>query len=65
MTRDVVFPGGLLAQARTLQRIRARLFPNSGLAAVIAGFLGAATSFAELAVPFGTVTTESPSGSPT
>jgi NTE family protein len=54
----VVFPGGLLPRARTLQRTRARLFPNSGLAAVIAGFLGAATSFAELAVPFGAVTTD-------
>jgi len=46
MTRDVVFPGGLLAQARTLRRTQTHLFPNSGLAAVIAGFLGAATSFA-------------------
>jgi NTE family protein len=58
MTREVVFPGGLLAQARTLQRTRTHLFPSSGLAAVITGFLGAATSFAELAVPFGAVTTD-------
>jgi NTE family protein len=55
MTREMVFPGGLLAQARTLQRTRTHLFPSSGLAAVITGFLGAATSFAELAVPFGAV----------
>ncbi len=58
MTRDMVFPGGLLAQARTLQRTRMNLFPSSGLAAVIAAFLGTATSFAELALPFGAVTTD-------
>ena len=58
LTRDMVFPGGLLAQARTLQRTRTNLFPSSGLAAVIAAFLGTATSFGELALPFGAVTTD-------
>lgn len=58
LTRNMVFPGGLLAQARTLQRTRTNLFPSSGLAAVITSFLGTATSFAELALPFGAVTTD-------
>src|SRR5208283_1508718 len=34
LTRGDVFPGGLLAQARTLQRTRTHLFPSTGLAAV-------------------------------
>jgi NTE family protein len=56
MTREAVFPGGPLAQARTLQRSKTHLFPNAGLAAVIAGFLGDIGSFDELALPFGAVT---------
>jgi NTE family protein len=58
MTRDVLFPGGRLAQAQTLRRTRTHLFPNSGLAAVIARFLGAGTSFSDLVLPFGAVTTD-------
>ena len=50
------FPRGLLAQARTLQRSRKHLFPNTGLAAVIANFLGSTTTFADLALPFAAVT---------
>jgi NTE family protein len=56
MTREAVFPGGPLAQARTLQRSKTHLFPNAGLATVIAGFLGDIRSFDELALPFGAVT---------
>jgi NTE family protein len=56
MTRDQIFPGGLLAQARTLQRSRTHLFPNTGLAAVIADLLGATTTFESLALPFAAVT---------
>ncbi len=56
MTREAAFPGGPLAQARTLQRSRTHLFPNTGLAAVIAHFLGDTRSFDELALPFGAVT---------
>jgi len=52
ITRDQVFPGGLLAQVRTLQHSRTHLFPSTGLAAVIAGFLGTGTTFAELTLPF-------------
>ena len=64
MTRDMVFPGGPLAQARTLRRTRTHLFPSSGLATVIAGFLGAGTSFTDLALPFGAVTTDIPTARP-
>lgn len=49
MTRDQVFPGGLLAQAVLLQRVKTHLFPNTGLAAVITDFIGQATTFADLA----------------
>lgn len=58
MTKEVVFPGGPLAQAWTLRRTRTHLFPSSGLVAVIASFLGADTFFADLALPFGAVTTD-------
>jgi NTE family protein len=55
LTRGDVFPGGLLAQARTLQRTKTHLFPNTGLAAVITQFLGAAITFADLPLPFAAV----------
>ena len=58
MTREAVFPGGPLAQARTLQRSKTHLFPNTGLAAVVGDFLGDTRSFDELALPFGAVTTD-------
>ena len=58
ITRHEVFPGGLLAQARTLERTKTHLFPNSGLAAVIADFIGAETRFEDLALPFAAVTTD-------
>jgi NTE family protein len=58
MTRDRVFPGGLLAQARTLQHTRTHLFPSSGLTTVITDFIGAALTFADLALPFAAVTTD-------
>jgi NTE family protein len=58
LTRDQVFPGGLLAQARTLQHTRTHLFPSTGLAAVINGFIGAERTFADLTLPFAAVTTD-------
>jgi NTE family protein len=58
MTRDQVFPGGLIAQALLLQKVKTHLFPNTGLAAVIADFLGQATTFTDLALPFAAVTTD-------
>jgi len=58
MTRDRVFPGGLLAQARTLQHTRTHLFPNTALTTVITEFIGAELTFADLALPFAAVTTD-------
>ena len=46
LTREIVFPGGLLAQVRTLQHTRTHLFPSTGLAAVIGDFLGPDATFA-------------------
>ena len=58
MTRERVFPGGLLAQARTLQHTRTHLFPSAGLAAVIADFIGTEITFADLALPFAAMATD-------
>lgn len=55
-TREKVFPGGLLAQAMLLQRAKTHLFPNTGLAEMIADFLGPTTDFADLKLPFAAVT---------
>jgi NTE family protein len=55
LTREQVFPGRLLAQVRTLQHSKTHLFPSTGLAAVIAEFMGAGTTFADLALPFAAV----------
>jgi NTE family protein len=52
LTHEQVFPGGLLAQARTLQHAKTHLFPSTGLAAVIGDFLGPDATFADLALPF-------------
>jgi NTE family protein len=62
--RDQVFPGGLLAQARTLQHSKTHLFPNTGLASVIADFLGAKTTFDDLALPFAAVATDIATATP-
>jgi NTE family protein len=58
MTRERVFPGGLLAQARTLQRTRTHLFSSTGLAGVITDFIGIGLTFADLALPFAAVATD-------
>jgi NTE family protein len=58
ITRNQIFPGGLLAQVRTLERSKTHLFANRGLAAVIADFLGSTTTFSDLALPFAAVTTD-------
>jgi len=55
LTREMVFPGGLLAQVRTLQHTKTHLFPSAGLAAVIGEFLGPDATFAGLALPFAAV----------
>jgi NTE family protein len=64
ITRHQVFPGGLLAQARTLERTKTHLFPNTGLAAVIADFIGSTTTFKDLSLPFAAVTMDVASASP-
>ena len=64
ITRNQIFPGGLLGQARTLQRSKTHLFPNTGLAAVIADFLGATTTFDALSLPFAAVTMDVATASP-
>lgn len=55
LTRGDVFPGGLLTQARTLQRTKTHLFSSTGLAAVITRFLGTEITFADLSLPFAAV----------
>jgi NTE family protein len=63
MTTAQIFPGGPLAQARTLQHTKTHLFPNTGLAAVIEQFLGRPDrDFDELAVPFTAVTMDVATG---
>jgi len=58
ITREEVFPGDLLAQARTLQRTKTHLFPSTGYAAVITRILGPDTTFADLTLPFAAVATD-------
>jgi NTE family protein len=58
ITRSQIFPGGLISQARTLERSKNHLVPNTGLGAVIADFLGTSTTFDDLALPFSAVTTD-------
>lgn len=62
MTRATVFPGGALAQLRTLRRGRTHLFENTGLAAVIRDVLGGVETFEELTLPFGTVAVDAATG---
>jgi NTE family protein len=64
MTKARVFPGGPLAQFRTLRRHRNYLFPNDGLAQVLTEALGGYTAFESLALPFGTVAVDAASGLP-
>ncbi len=65
ITRNEVFPGGLLAQAKTLQHSKTHLFPNTGLAAVIDRFIGATTTFDDLTLPFGAVAMDLATAIPT
>ncbi len=64
MTRATVFPGGPLAQLRTLRRYRNHLFPNDGLAVVVTKALGEYADFESLALPFGTVAVDAATGHP-
>lgn len=62
MTRAQVFPGSPLAQLRVLRRHRTHLFPNTGLATVLAHSLGSAVDFADLRLPFGAVAVDAETG---
>lgn len=64
VTRDMVFPGGPVAQVRTLQRHHTHLFPSDRLAALVESYLGDRNHFDDLAVPFGAVTLDVASGAP-
>lgn len=58
MTKNEAFPGGVLSQVRTLRHSKTNLFPNTGLAAIVAEHVGADTTFDDLALPLGVVTTD-------
>ncbi len=64
ITRQMVFPGGPLAQIRTLQHDRTHLFPNTGVQAVINTYLREQATFDDLALPFGAVTTDIATAAP-
>jgi NTE family protein len=54
----------LLTQARTLQRSKNHLFPNTGLAQLVTELLGATTTFDDLTLPFYAVTTDMATSTP-
>ena len=64
VTREMVFPGGPVAQVRTLRKHHTHLFPSDGLAAFVKSHLGEKNSFDDLTVPFGAVTVDVASGAP-
>ncbi len=64
ITRKQVFPGGLLSQVRTLERSRTHLFANTGLASLVADFVGPTAQFDDLNLPFAAVTTDVATASP-
>jgi NTE family protein len=62
MTRTRVFPGGPIAQLRTLRQHRNHLFPNTGLAEILRTELAGVDNFANLQLPFGTVAVDALTG---
>jgi len=56
MKREHILPGGPIDQARTLQKTKTHLYPNTALATVISDFIGEDTTFDDLALPFAAVT---------
>lgn len=58
MTRQEAFPGGVFSQVRTLHHAKTHLFPNTGLATIIRDHLGQGTTFEDLKLPLGVVTTD-------
>ncbi|TCO44691.1 patatin-like phospholipase family protein [Actinocrispum wychmicini] len=64
MTRAKVFPGGPIAQLSRLRKHRNHLFPNTGLAEVLATELAGVDDFAHLTLPFGAVAVDAVTGQP-
>jgi NTE family protein len=62
MTRAKVFPGGPIAQLRTLRQHRNYLFPNTGLAEILRTELAGVDDFVNLRLPFGTVAVDAVTG---
>lgn len=62
MTRAKVFPGGPLAQLSTFRKHRNHLFPNTGLAEVLATELAGVDDFSHLTLPFGAVAVDAVTG---
>ncbi len=64
ITRGMVFPGGPLAQIRTLQHEHTHLFPNTGVQKVINTYLRTGATFADLTLPFAAVATDVATAAP-
>jgi NTE family protein len=62
--RQMIFPGGLLAEARRLRRGTTHLFPNTGLRSVLQAYLRPDMTFADLRLPFGAVTMDVATAAP-
>lgn len=62
MTRQKVFPGGPLAQLTTLRKYKNYLFPNNGLAEILASELAGVDDFSHLTLPFGAVAVDAMTG---
>jgi NTE family protein len=62
MTRQKVFPGGPLAQLTTLRKYKNYLFPNNGLAEILATELLGVDDFSHLTLPFGAVAVDAMTG---
>lgn len=62
MTRAKVFPGGPIAQLRTVRLHKNHIFPNSGLAEILATELAGVDDFASLTLPFGAVAVDAVTG---
>ncbi|MET0133947.1 MAG: patatin-like phospholipase family protein [Kibdelosporangium sp.] len=62
MTRAKVFPGGPLAQLRTVRLHKNHIFPNTGLADILATELAGVDDFDKLQLPFGTVAVDAVTG---
>ncbi|GLZ33354.1 patatin [Lentzea sp. NBRC 105346] len=62
MTRQRVFPGGPIAQLRSLRTNKTYLFPNTGLRDVLDEGLDGTREFGQLSLPFGAVSVDCVTG---